>query len=135
MKFVAKLIDIKTVRSRTVALVSGSVYDTKPTLHSKNMPVTVLHESDGPSTAEVTGPVDIVGYTCMEHDCLYRGFEGPLCIGDYVVFDSVGAYTNVLRPPFINPSPAIVACDDSRHGFECVKRAEDIHDVFAAYVF
>jgi hypothetical protein len=56
---------------------------------------------------------DIVGSSCMESDCLYRGYQGELKPGDYVVFDNVGAYTNVLRPPFINPAPPILSIIDA----------------------
>jgi diaminopimelate decarboxylase len=133
MKFVAKVIDIKQIRSRTIALVSGSVYNIKPTLNDKNLPIHVL--SGATRSKRNNGPADIVGYTCMEHDCLYKGYEGPLATGDYVVFENVGAYTIVLKPPFILPCPAILAYDANSEEFELVKRQERFSDIFSSYVF
>jgi diaminopimelate decarboxylase len=132
MKFVSKIIDIKTIRSRTIALVSGSIYNTKPTLNDKNLPIRVL--SNNPKSKRANGTIDIVGYTCMENDCLYKGYQGSLAVGDYVVFDNVGAYTVVLKPPFIIPCPAMIAYDSTHREFEIVKRREDLSDVFSTYV-
>jgi diaminopimelate decarboxylase len=79
--------------------------------------------------------VDIVGYTCMEHDCLYRGYSGALALDDYIVFDNVGAYTTVMKPPFIRPSPAMIAYNSELQKFEIIKRQEELSDVFSTYVF
>ena len=132
MQFVTKIIDIKVVRSRTMALSTGSIYTIKPTLNEKNLPIHVYSRAEEQDS--MTGPLDIMGYTCMEHDCLYKGYESVLAVGDYVVFDNVGAYTNVLRPPFIRYGPAIVA-RDSHGSCELVKRAEQLDDVFSTYIF
>jgi diaminopimelate decarboxylase len=79
-------------------------------------------------------PTDVVGYTCMEHDCLQAGCEQPLRPGDYVIFDNVGAYTVVMKPPFIQPAPAILI-DDGAASFRLAKRAERLEDLFATYAF
>ena len=132
MKFVAKVIDIKTVRSRTVALVSGSVFNIKPTLNDKNLPIQVLSNNNQSESAN--GTIDIVGYTCMENDRLYKGYTGPLDVGDYIVFDNVGAYTIVLKPPFIMPCPAMIAYDSALEEFEIVKQQESSSDVFSTFI-
>jgi diaminopimelate decarboxylase len=79
--------------------------------------------------------MDLVGYTCMEGDCLYHGYAGYLAPGDFVVFDNVGAYTSVLRPPFINPAPPMIACQHDSGGFELVRRRETAKDLFSTYEF
>lgn len=139
MKCAAKVIDLKQTRSRRIALLSTSIYEIKPTLNTKNLPVQVYRASPAVqhrgNTNGLTGPLDLVGYTCMEHDCLYRSYGENLDPGDYVVFDNVGAYTTVLKPPFINPSPPILAYDGATDLFEVVKRREETADVFATYVF
>ncbi len=135
MQFVARVIDIKTVRSRTVALASGSIHNIKPTLHEKNLPMRVFSENTDQKLERTLGMVDIVGYTCMEHDCLYKGYEGPISVGDYVVFDSVGAYTIVMKPPFIHPCPVMLAYDSALREFEVIKRQEKDSDVFSTYIF
>jgi len=133
MQFVARVTDVKTIRARTVALVSASMYDVKPTLHTKNLPLSVIPAADQGDPPSAVTDVDIVGSTCMEHDVLFRSYSGPLAVGDYVVFSNVGAYTTVLRPPFINPSPPMVAYDSATGGFEVVKRTQTADDLFSTY--
>ena len=79
--------------------------------------------------------IDIVGYTCMEDDYLYRNFNGTLSMDDYIVFKNVGAYTLVLKPPFIHPSPAVLVCDENGKVLDVIKRAEEFQDVFATYSY
>lgn len=135
MQFAARIVGLKTVRAQQFALASGSVHNIKPTLHEKNLPLRMVRNGrngrDGPRTGE---PVDIVGYTCMEHDCLQRGYTGGIGVGDYALFENVGAYTIVMKPPFIRPCPAVIACDDGYEQFEMIKRPEQMEDVFRTYV-
>jgi diaminopimelate decarboxylase len=119
---------------RQLVLVSGSIYDIKPTLNARNLPLEVIHAEDGRSP-RLTGRFDIVGYTCMENDVLFRGFEGTLGVGDYAVFQNVGAYTNVLRPPFIRECPPMLGWNYETDAFEILKRREFFNDVFATYYF
>lgn len=132
MQFVAKVIDLRHIRGRSIALVSGSIHNIKPTLHTKNMPMQVVSSND---SAQAGGVIDIVGYTCMEHDCLHTGYEGALSAGDFVCFPNVGAYTVVMKPPFIRPMPAILAYDANSAVVEVIKQRETGADVFATYVF
>jgi diaminopimelate decarboxylase len=135
MSFVARVMDIKTIRSRRVALVSGSMYNIKPTLHSRTLPISIVSRADDHVSRTPGSPVDIVGYTCMEHDVLYRCYTGALSVGDYAVFSNVGSYTTVLKPPFINPCPAMIAHDPETGECELVKRAETASDIFSTYTF
>jgi diaminopimelate decarboxylase len=133
MQLAAQVVDVKTVGERTVALVASSIYEIKPTLNNRNLPLQVFA---GPSTAQpvTSGPLDLVGYTCMEHDCLYEGFTGRVAVGDYVLFDNVGAYTNVLKPPFINPAPPMIG-HYSYSDFSVIRRRETGSDLMATYSF
>jgi diaminopimelate decarboxylase len=135
MKLVAQAIDIKTIGARTVALLSSSIYEIKPTLSSRNLPISVVKQPERQESNPAIRKMDLVGYTCMEGDCLYQGFAGRLTPGDRVVFDNVGAYTNVLKPPFINPAPAMVGWDATSGQFELIRRREEMVDVFSTYVF
>jgi diaminopimelate decarboxylase len=130
MKFVGKVVGLKTIRSRHLALVTGSIHTVKP---SKQLPLTVYkHELDF-DRVESSTPIDLVGYTCMEHDCLYPAYPTPIGIGDYTVFDNVGAYSIVFKPPFIWPSPPIVSYDSTLKLDTLVRRQETTQDVFATY--
>ncbi len=133
MKFAAKVIDIKKIGSKKLALVSGNVYNVKPTLNNKNLPITVISK-DGESEGR-EGPFDIVGNTCRENDCLFGGYVGTISEGDFILFDNVGAYTIVLKPPFIHPSPFVLAYDDDSKSFEIVKKKETFSEIFSTYEF
>ena len=136
LTFVAKIIDMKTVRSRRYALASGSIQNLKQHIPGgKNPFMRVVHNPKLPRAAMSTGPSDIVGYTCVESDCLYRGYVGKLAPGDYVVFDNIGAYSIVMKPPFIRPAPPILAIDNQSGDVELVRRQEQLADVFQAYEF
>ena len=124
-QFVTRVVDIKRIGGRTTALASGSVYDIRPTKSLRNLPVRRLAGGG----KEVTGKMDIVGYTCMEDDILHRDYEGGLAAGDFLVFSNTGAYTIVLKPPFILPASPIVTIG----GEQMVRRAETVEDIFSAF--
>jgi diaminopimelate decarboxylase len=132
MKFVAKVIDIKQIRSRKVALVSGNIYNIKPTLNDKNLPITIVSRDEKEPDE---GPIDIVGNTCMEKDCLFSNYKGKIKKGDFILFDNVGAYTVVLKPSFIHFSPFILTYDEDSKNFEIIKNKETFSDIFSTYEF
>lgn len=132
MSLAAKVVATRMIGERRIALVASSVYSARPTGSARLLPFTVVR-GPGPRSAEVRA-TDVVGYTCMEHDCLLRGTHESIEAGDYLVFDQVGAYTNVLRPSFIEPGPPMVSHDlDGR--VSIVKRRERMSDVFASFRF
>lgn len=133
MRFVARVQDLKRIGSAEYALVAGSVYDVKPTKTRRQLPMRVIPAKglDGRGTSR--GPIDIVGYTCMEDDVLFRGYDGPIATGDFVVFGNVGAYALVLKPPFIMPASPVLSVDDELNVLEVARRPEQLGDVFATY--
>ncbi|SHE22736.1 Orn/DAP/Arg decarboxylase family protein [methanotrophic endosymbiont of Bathymodiolus puteoserpentis (Logatchev)] len=70
----------------------------------------------------------------MENDCLYDNYTGKLGVNDHIVFNNVGAYTNVLRPPFINFAPPIISID-AQEKIEMIRRRETLDDIFSTYTF
>jgi diaminopimelate decarboxylase len=135
MQFVTKVIDIKQVRDRKHALVSGSIYNVKPTKSRRNLPIQIFTNRTIGNNQKKSGSIlDIVGYTCMEDDCLYESYRGLLDAGDYVVFNNVGSYTLVLKPPFILPCPVVLAYDSNTNEFNVIKRQEELHDIFSTYL-
>lgn len=131
MKFAAKVVGIKTVRGKNIATLLGSIYNINPTLNKKNPPINV-YRSDGQTAKEYTD-LDFGGFTCIESDYLYRHYNGMLAIGDYVVFDNVGSYSIVLKPPFILPNFSIIDC--SNDNIELIKRRETFDDLFHTFSF
>jgi len=133
MRFVARVQDLKRVGHAEYALVAGSVYDVKPTKTPRQLPMRVVRATGLDGRSSVKGPVDVVGYTCMEDDVLYRGYDGPMAPGDFVVFSNVGAYTLVLKPPFIMPASPVLSVDSELNVLEVARRPEELRDVFASY--
>lgn len=131
MLFAARVKSIKQVGENHIATLLGSMYNINPTLNKKNPPLKVY--SMGGDRAEYTD-LDFGGFTCIESDYLYRGYNGPLAVGDYAVFENVGSYSVVLKPPFILPQFAVV--DPEAQGDEIiVKRPECFDDIFHTYSF
>ena len=131
LQFWCRVESLKTVMSARIAVVSGSVYNVKPTKNSANLPIDVI-PGDGRGQP-LAGPLDITGYTCMEDDVLYRGFRGELRVGDWIGFRNVGAYTNVLKPPFIRPAPAMATLDADGNVDQLLARPQQVEDVFAMF--
>lgn len=132
MVFAARVMDVKQIRGRRLALVAGSIYDVKPTLGPRTPAMHLVSPHDVPTAAGA--PTDLVGYTCMEHDVLVPGYVGPVHVGDFAVFHNMGAYTNVLKPPFINPAAPIVDFQVDTRQHSLARRSETLEDVFATYV-
>ena len=131
MHFACVVLDVKSLGARTIVSMSGSIYDIKPTKSRRRLPMRVIRRNLG---QEVTcRGADLAGYTCMEDDLLYEGYDGPIAAGDVVVFDNVGAYTVVLKPPFIETCAPVVAYDEASGTFEVLKREETDSDVFATF--
>lgn len=126
MRFFTKVVEVKRIGERAWIQVAGSVYDIRPTKSERNLPI----RHHGPGSTNVRGHV--VGATCMEDDILHRDYDGPAARGDILEFENVGAYTNVLRPPFIVPAPPMLALE--RGALRIVRRADTLEDIARAYV-
>ena len=132
--FACKVVGLKTVRSRQIALVVGSFQNVKPTMTDKNLAIKVYRNMENTQQRKLSGTIDIVGYTCMETDCLYKDYQGEVGIGDYIVFENMGAYTIVFKQPFIRPNPPIISYDSNLDEYSLVRRTETAKDIFATYV-
>jgi diaminopimelate decarboxylase len=131
MKFVVKVVDVKTVRNKAIATVSGSKLNIIPT-SNVNLPIKAYRNPEGCCSREYHS-IDIAGYTCMENDYLYRGYRGPLGRGDFIVFDNAGSYSIVLKPPFILPNCAIIEYNSQKGSWEIIKREEETQDIFGTF--
>jgi diaminopimelate decarboxylase len=131
MKFVAPVVSIKQVRNQTIATLRGSIYNINPTLNTKNPPVEVFH-MNGNDVSDYTD-VNFGGFTCIESDYLYKGYNGKLAVNDLIMFGNVGSYSVVLKPPFILPNFPIVSVEDG--DVHLVKRKETFDDLFQTYEF
>lgn len=131
LKFVARVENIKKVSNKSIATLSGSSFNTNPNSGKINLPITVHHLSDSVSIEDYKN-LDMAGYTCIESDYLYRNYSGPLSVGDFIVFDSAGSYSVVMKPPFIMPNVPILELNNDQT-VTVIKRQETFDDIFRTY--
>ena len=127
--FVGRVSSIKHIRGKEFVVLNCSKHNLGEICTLKKLPLTVV---PGGNPREVLTDAALVGYTCLEHDVLYRGFEGKLAVGDYVIFGNVGGYSNVSKPPFISPNCAMIAVKGA--AARLIKRTETVRDILATYV-
>lgn len=127
MKFVGTVKTIKNVRGKYIASVLGSQKNISMT--GVNPPMKIIHMSDGRKYKNV----DLVGFTCIEGDVLYKNYSGELAEGDAIVISNCGSYSLVMKPPFILPNfPVLDICGEKA---EIIKRGETFDDIFHTFNF
>jgi len=131
MYFVAKVVDVKRVRGRNIATSSGSKFNIGLLTSTINMPMDVYSDNSIQPQYE---EIDIVGFTCIESDCLYKGYSGRLGVGDYLVFSNVGSYSIVFKPQFIMPNVPVIEYSGMVGDYEIIKRQETVEDVLSTFI-
>ena len=128
LTFLCKVVSIKNIKGKNFAGLNGSDGNIGDICRLKQLPISVY------SNGEEYKDVDFVGYTCIEHDVMYKGYSGKLAVGDIVEFRNVGSYSNVFKPPFILPNGAMVELNEKCQ-YKLLKRKEVFEDIFHTYVF
>jgi diaminopimelate decarboxylase len=128
MQYVCKVVEIKNIRNRYIAMTSGSKINYHRLATKLILPFSVYSNN---SQRQFYDSIDISGYTCMEDDYLYNNYRGELSIGDYLVFDNVGSYSIVYKPPFILPNVPIITLNNGL--IEILKEAETFEYIFQTY--
>lgn len=131
MSFLGTVKSIKNVKGKSYITFDCSGGNMGDICHLKKLPITIYHNGAEKVRCE---DADFVGYTCLEHDHIYEGFNGEIAVGDVVQFRNVGSYSNVFKPPFILPNCAMIQIDKDG-STECIKRRETIDDIFQTYIF
>lgn len=126
MYYMGQVESIKNIRGKKFATILGSQKNIN--MGVLNPPINVIHMND---LKEYYDDIDLVGYTCIESDILFRNYCGDISVGDYVVFANCGSYSIVMKPPFILPNFAVV---DLSNGIEVIKRKETFDDIFSSYM-
>lgn len=127
MKFVGKVETIKRVRGKDFITILGSQKNIS--MSGVNPPIKIF--SNSKEKVEVKN-ADIVGYTCIESDILYKNYSGKIARGDFVVISNCGSYSIVMKPPFIMPNFPVV--DICKGDIELVKKEEKFDDLFHTYI-
>lgn len=130
LKFVARVINIKYVDKKPIATLAGSYFNTNPTSGPVNLPIKV-YSNNSQDSQDYFDSLDMAGYTCIESDYLYKKYRGFISVGDFVVFDSAGSYSVVMKPPFILPNVPILEL--SKDKILVIKRQENFNDLFRTY--
>lgn len=124
-----KVLDIKEIRGKYFALLDGSFHNVGEICGLKKVPMRIDHILSD----KYYRNMDFVGYTCLEQDVIYSGYEGELSVGDIVEICNVGGYSIVDKPPFIHPDIPIYI---TKNGItSCIKREQTLEDIFTPYVF
>lgn len=123
--FIATVESIKRIKGKTFVVLNCSKHNLGEICELKKLPIKVISAG---ASQEAVCEADFVGYTCLEHDVMYRGFTGDLAVGDYVVFGNVGGYSNVSKPPFIRPNCAMISSTGA-----VIKRAETTKEILSTY--
>lgn len=127
MQFVGTIKTIKCVRGKWFASVLGSQKNIS--MIGVNPPIEIVHM--GGESREYKN-IDLVGFTCIEGDVLYKNYNGKLAKEDAVVISNCGSYSIVMKPPFILPNFPVV--DISEGEFELIKYGETFDDLFHTFV-
>ena len=126
MRFVGTVKTIKCVRGKYIASVLGSQKNISMT--GVNPPIQIVAAGN---EQKVYQNIDLVGFTCIEGDVLYKDYSGKLAVGDSVVISNCGSYSLVMKPPFILPNFPVL--DVSGNEVEVIKRAETFDDIFHTF--
>lgn len=104
VSYVTSVVDVKDTTYGRFVVTDGSRSQIDPLMTKKSYFYRVESKCDkGRISRQV-----ICGYTCMEHDRLFRMEDcAQLSVGDRIIYDKVGAYTMCLTPLFIKYFPAV----------------------------
>lgn len=128
MKFVGTVKTIKNIRKKYIASVLGSQKNIN--MSGVNPPIEVIHMGE---KTNFYNDLDIVGFTCIEGDVLYKNYSGLLAKNDAIIIGNCGSYSLVMKPPFILPNfPVLDICGKD---VEVIKRGENFDDIFHTFNF
>lgn len=121
------IVDVKHTSFGTIATADAKLLDlTVIGKSEKRFPYYVISRSDN-----IVTDATIYGCTCLEFDRLAEGYSGPLGVGDRVLIDNIGSYSNVLSPRFIQGTPRMYSFDNGI--FTEIKSADGYDTVFGQY--
>ena len=125
-----KVIQIKQIKGIWFATVDASYQNAGEACKMKKLPYRIVNYSNNKNKRLV----NIMGYTCLEQDCLYHDMEDAVEVGSIIEFENVGGYSIVYKPPFIRPNCSIIAVSHNHENIE-IKKSESFNDIFQTYRF
>ena len=131
LSIITTVTGIKTIKGNHFALVDADYHNTGETSRMMKVPYSHYSRGDGELSGEEP---DIMGFTCLEQDCLYKKFPERVRVGDVIEFRNIGGYSVVYKPPFIQPCCAMVAIKKDGT-VDLIKKKETFDDIFKTFVF
>ena len=131
LSLITTVTSVKNIRDRHIAMVDCDYHIAGETCMMMKVPYTHYQFGDGEESGESP---DIMGFTCLEQDYLFKGFPERVKVGDVIQFRNIGGYSVVYKPPFILPCCGMVALD-SRGTVKLIKEKETYEDVFKTFKF
>lgn len=122
---------IKSVKGRNLAMVDIDIHNAGETCKMMRVPYTLYKKGLGKETGI---PCEIVGFTCLEQDTLYKEFPESLQTGDIIELRNIGGYSIVYKPPFIQPQCPVLCVTKENEIIE-IKRKETFDDIFQTFKF
>ncbi len=122
---------VKSIKDKHIALVDTDYHNTGETSKMMKVPFTHYRCGTGEESKELP---DIMGFTCLEQDYIFKEFPEKVKVGDVIEFRNIGGYSVVYKPPFIQPCCAMVAI--TKDGtVKLIKERETFEDIFATFIF
>lgn len=131
LSIITTVTGVKTIKDRHFALVDADYHNTGETSRMMKVPYTHYNCGNGDESAAMP---DIMGFTCLEQDCIYKEFPEIVRVGDVIEFRNIGGYSVVYKPPFIQPCCAMVAIKQDGT-IDLIKRKETFEDIFKTFKF
>lgn len=131
LSLITTITAIKKIKERHIAMVDCDYHNAGETCTMMKIPYTHILCGNGEETGEHP---DIMGFTCLEQDYLFKDFPEKVRIGDVIEFRNVGGYSIVYKPPFIQPCCAMVAIKKDGTVMQ-IKERETFNDIFKTYNF
>ena len=136
MCFICKVASIKNIHTKPVVTITGGIHNVRPTsLGGGSIPFRIKKNS---MLNNHLKDALIGGYTCMETDTINKSFNGDLSVGDILIFDNMGAYNIVFKPPFIKEAPPIImfqSGSENNASIEVIRERESLESLFSSYRF
>ena len=128
LDFAAQVVSIKNLNNKGYINTSCSKYNMNPSSKRINSPIEV-YNADNSKTVDVQD-AQLTGYTCIESDIVHDDFTGAVAVGDTIVFREIGAYSMVMKPPFILPDVAIIQFNKGENSFDILRHKQTFNDIF-----
>ena len=134
ISLITKVVQKKVIREKEFVTVDSSFYNAGDVCLVKQLPYYVLDKNLDIKLKNNSHNTSIMGYTCLEQDCLVKKVDIELEVGDIVVLGNVGGYSIVSKPPFIQPNVAMYTIKDTKE-YKKIKRRENFNDIYETFMF